>query len=671
MEEGSSDADDTDSGERMNSSDNDHDECNHSNDNVQHADDEESGDDRAGNESGEGNFYDDDREIEVISENESFNDDNVENQQYEAAGRQEINFENNDERYQYLLRELHQWALRGVSCTKVDELLLLLRPLYPNLPRSYKTLLETPRSVPTFPIDGGRMWYKGVAINIRQRVTEDYLLKHENVSIDVNIDGLEPFESTYHDSWPILGCLVGQEEPFVIGVYVGYGQIEDIHLYLENFVNEVENLQENGIELFGVSYNFGIRNYILDAPARSKVKCIVGHTARYACERCEVLGFKVDGVTTYLDFDARLRTDQSFREQTNRAHHSGESPLLRLGTRMVSQFKLEGMHLFHEGLFKRWCDYVLGDKSKKRRKGMTSAEVKRIMSDRILGFAPHMPREFKRVPRPLKYRPKFRAAEYRRLFLYDGLLVFKELPTNVYKNYRLLHAACYILSSPELYLVMNDIADTLLKNFVNHSIRLFGRHFVSLYVHCLIHFAKECAENGPLESFSAYKYETYLCTIKNLLRSPYQPLHQIAYRDSERNGKLCNPPADPNLIRLFKKHAPQQENVEGEQYYGITFSKTTLSVTERDCCFKTRNGEIAILRNIVFTPEREIILVGRIFQIQVDFDEFPMRTSLLGIVSVSHPSQRKLHWRLEEVTRKCVLLPCEGDSYLCIPMLHI
>ena len=603
-----------------------------------------------------------------IEDNENVIEDNVE---YEDVGGDNIHFDNDDERAEYLLRALKEWAMRGVSCTKIDKLLLLLRPLYPNFPRSYKTLLQTPRSVPTFPIDGGSMWYKGIAINIHQRVSHDYLRKHEGIVIDVNIDGLEPFESTYHDCWPILGCLKGEDEPFIIGAYVGYGQIEDVDLFLDNFIHEVQHLLENGIELFGAIYPFRIRHYILDAPARSKIKCIVGHTGTYACERCEVHGFKIDRVTSYLDLDARQRTDESFRDQSNRLHHKRESPLLVLGTGMVSQFPLEGLHLLHEGVFKRWSDYVLGSKSKKRLKGITTAGVKQIMSQKIAQLAPHIPREFKRRPRPLKYRPKYKAAEYRRLFLYDGLLVFKELPENVYKNYRLLHAACYILSSPDLYQDMNEIADTLLRNFVSHSARLFGRHFVALYVHCLIHFAKECAERGTIEYFSAYKYETFLGIIKALLRSPYQPLQQIAYRDFERNGKLCNPVLDPTRIRLFRKHAPLAQDIEGDQYFGIEFSKTTLSVNEKDCCFKTREGDIAMLKNIIVTPERQIMLVGQIFQIQVDFDDFPIESSRLGIRSVSHLSQRKSYWRLDAVAKKCVLLPCDGESYLCIPMLHI
>lgn len=34
-------------------------------------------------------------------------------------------------------------------------------------------------------------------------------------------------------------------------------------------------------------------------------------------------------------------------------HHKGISPLLQINTKMVSQFRLEPMHLVYEGVFKR------------------------------------------------------------------------------------------------------------------------------------------------------------------------------------------------------------------------------------------------------------------------------------------------------------------------------
>lgn len=43
-----------------------------------------------------------------------------------------------------------------------------------------------------------------------------------------------------------------------------------------------------------------------------------------------------------------LRTDESFRNREQPQHHEGISPLERLGTGLVSQFRLDAMHLLYK-----------------------------------------------------------------------------------------------------------------------------------------------------------------------------------------------------------------------------------------------------------------------------------------------------------------------------------
>jgi len=581
-----------------------------------------------------------------------------------------LNLNNEDDRAEYVLRELKKWAKYGVSTKKIDEILNILSPLYPNLPKSYKTLLGTPRQNEIYQAAGGEMWYKGIRKNIEQRVSPEYLRGRNDIVIDLSMDGLPPYKYSYVDCWPVLGRLKGQEEPFIVAVYIGETKPNNVDEFLEDLVNELRVLQENGIALNGVVYPFAVQNYICDAPARSMIKCIANHNSSYGCERCEIRGVKHRGVMTF-DSNAVQRTDASFANRNQPGHHHGISPLENIGTRMVTQFVLDGLHLLHEGVFKRWLDFVLGTKKTKvRRPGVVGGAVRRLMSETIMELAPFIPIEFNRRPRPLHKRAKFRATELRRLFLYDGLLVFRHLPPNVYKNYLLLQAASYILSSPELYLEMNDVADLLVQEFVTHARRMFGEHFVSYYIHCFLHFSGECARLGPLESFAAYAYENYLAVIKRLLRSKYHALQQIANRDSERGGKLCKPKYDSDIVELLTRHDPLDEGVEGDQYYGIKFGKVTLAVNDRDCCFKTKGQDIAVLKNIVFTHDREIVLIGRKFQLQEDFTNFPIPSSTLGIVAVSCLRERVSQWQLRDISKKCALLPIDNENSLCIPLLH-
>ncbi|XP_071567209.1 uncharacterized protein [Temnothorax nylanderi] len=62
----------------------------------------------------------------------------------------------------YLLNFLTEWGIRDVSFKKMDKLLAGLRVIFPGLPKSYKTILRTPRTVNIKEIGQGLMWYKNV-----------------------------------------------------------------------------------------------------------------------------------------------------------------------------------------------------------------------------------------------------------------------------------------------------------------------------------------------------------------------------------------------------------------------------------------------------------------------------------------------------------------------------
>jgi len=129
-------------------------------------------------------------------------------------------------------------------------LLLRLNPIFPTLPKSYKTLLRTPKylDVCVFP-DGSMLWYKGIVRNLDSMLLDKYLDKHSNITIDVNMDGLPITKSTRLKFWlKVLGHLVHTDnDPFLIGLYVGEWDSVDVHSYLHDFITEIEHLFEHGV----------------------------------------------------------------------------------------------------------------------------------------------------------------------------------------------------------------------------------------------------------------------------------------------------------------------------------------------------------------------------------------------------------------------------------------
>ncbi|XP_024882379.1 uncharacterized protein LOC112461385 isoform X2 [Temnothorax curvispinosus] len=251
-------------------------------------------------------------------------------------------FPNNEAKEVYVTETIREWALEGgvISMTKLNDLLLRLHVVHPTLPKSYKSLLKTPSDLNIIETDQAEIWYKGIRFNLDAMLLEEYLETYHQICIDVNMDGLPISKSSLLKFWPILGRLIDSEnEPFVISIYFGRTDPTDVRSFLNNFVNEVEDLFQNGYTFNEITYPFVIRNFILDAPARSLVKCCIGHGGYGSCEKCTVIGETVHSRRVYLELDKPLRTDESFKNREQPLHHCGQSPLEQINIGMVSQFR--------------------------------------------------------------------------------------------------------------------------------------------------------------------------------------------------------------------------------------------------------------------------------------------------------------------------------------------
>lgn len=572
----------------------------------------------------------------------------------------------------YLLNFLKEWGVRDVSFHKIDQLLAGLRIIFPCLPKSYKTLLHTSRSVNIKEVGQGLMWYKTIKANLDEILTDDYLQNNNQIVMDINIDGVQLYKSTDDQFWPILGCLIGDRFPFIIGIWYGNAKPDDLEGYLSDFIAEVKNLTSNGYDFHGTNISFSIDNYILDAPARQFVKGIHSHNSTFCCEKCTVEGVRHKNRQVFLNDKAPLRTDESFRNRDQIEHHKYMSPLERdLQCGMVSTFRLDPMHLVYAGVFKRWLQFLFGIVITR---GKINNRAKSQLSLEMLHCSSWVPIEFNRRPRCLSKISKYKATELRRILLYDGVRIFKNtLPPNIYKNYLLLHSAIYILSS--LTLVQNpnmlNAAQEILKEFVKHSSKIFGKCFVVYNVHCLIHLADECRNHGTLESFSAFKFENFMGVMKRHLRSTYKPLHQLIKRDAETKGQLVpKKDRDESNKILLKNKCKRQNDFEGEQFNTIVLYGVTLTNNNTNSCFKTKCGKIIILDMIIRTPQNDIFLLGYRFLEQEDYYNFPIASSELGIVKVSRLQSERTAYKIKHFFCKCVLFPDNNETFVCIPLVH-
>jgi len=254
--------------------------------------------------------------------------------------------------------------------------------------------------------------------------------------------------------------------------------------------------------------------------------------------------------------------------------------------------------------------------------------------------------------------------------LYDGIIAFKGLlHDNIYKHFLLLHSASYILASSTLVRSHLYLAQQFIGTFISHSAVLYGKSFIVFNVHSLSHLCKECEEHGAIDDFSAFRYENRLKSMKDSLKSGYKPLQQIARHDLRKEKiKIILDSKLNQFVKLSLKHHIADEVICGVQYRKVTIGNVVFKVGTKDSCFKTLNGDVILLKNLVF-KHRTLFFVGCKYQKHKDFYTYPLPSSKLGIVCVSHLQERRIAYSLNNVHCKCYLIPNE-DNYLCIPLLH-
>ncbi|KAE8744731.1 hypothetical protein FOCC_FOCC008639 [Frankliniella occidentalis] len=548
-----------------------------------------------------------------------------------------------EEKEAYLCQSLQEWASSGgvLSMRKIDELLQKLSYVFSSVPKSYKTLLGTTENAPIEVMDDHCMWYKGIKANLDQMDLEDYIREQQCIKISINMDGL-PLHKNVNSKkfWPILGKLDGSDDPpFVIAIYFGTSDPRDVDTFLGDFIIEVDDLNVNGYESNGAAVPVEITNFILDAPARSMVKCCIGHSGYCACEKCSVVGEHSAGRINFANVpaDCVLRTDQSYSDQIDRLHHTGRSPLELINIKMVSSFRLDTMHLVYKGVCLRLLDAIFNWQGPWNPNAIALQEI----SDRLLSFIETCPRDFNRKPRKIEDYYKYKATELRRFLLYDGIVALKDkLPVEIYQLFLLLHCAIYILSSPYHLQLWADDAEGFINAFVQYSAQIFGQHFVVYNVHSLTHLVEECRHHGTLESFSAFPFENQLKTIKQTLRTGYKPLEQIVRRDSERKQKrkvtLKN---QVNNVQLFQPYQDGYGPQLGNKFKRISVNGVTLKLGIRDSCFMTRDGIVVVLNDIIERNGNEIFLGGKRFNESDSAYTYPLHSATLGILKVSELSE--------------------------------
>lgn len=407
------------------------------------------------------NNYDDND----INNKGNYEDDNNENNDHDChnSALKIINKPDNNADDKNFQNAIAIWAITyNINHNACNALLKILKQYTScNFCTDIRTLLQTSRQAHTINICGGEYFYLGLNNVIKKML----LGSHEKcINLLINIDGLPLSKSSQASLWPILCSNTINNEVYIIGAFFGDKKPQDSNTFLQPLVNDLIELNN------GYSYNnnvikvklFGL---ICDAPAKSFVLNVKGHTGFNSCTKCTIKGKYINGRVCFPNTSYSLRTDELFARNAYKNFQTGYSVLNNIPEFLpITHTSLDYMHLVCLGVVKKLLLLWI--------KGPLSVRLSRRSITRLSYLLMMLrcttPSDFVRKPRSLKDIKQWKAVEFRNFLFYTGPVVLRHiLQKDMYHHFLTLHIAITILVRPDLCRKeFIDYAEALLKNFV-------------------------------------------------------------------------------------------------------------------------------------------------------------------------------------------------------------
>ncbi|XP_053682974.1 uncharacterized protein LOC128733426, partial [Sabethes cyaneus] len=212
--------------------------------------------------------------------------------------------------------------------------------------------------------------------------------------------GLPTFKSSTTYFWPILVNIHELNQlmsPLIVGIFSGESKPKDVNAFLSSFVEELNEILQNGLKIEKVTVAVKVRCFICDTPARSMLR--------------------------------GLRNDKEFRSRVYDGHHKFDSILEKINrVDMVKDFPIgDALHLIDLGITKRLLN---GWKSGTLNNHKAKWSGKQLDDISLFLKSCKLPREFQRLVRGLKHIPRWKGTEFRTFLLYLSVIVLKKFFTS-------------------------------------------------------------------------------------------------------------------------------------------------------------------------------------------------------------------------------------------------
>lgn len=548
------------------------------------------------------------------------------------------------------------------NVSHVDKLLKALNKhsIGITLPKTYETLMSTPRNLEFRDVTPGKYFHVGVRYTIKRALKyySPVVIKDETINIDINIDGLPIYTTSSAQFWPILGHIrnISFSNPFVIGIYLGKSKPASADDFLKDFIEEMKDIDENGLQIDNFLFKVKIRAVICDMPAKAFIKYIKGHNAYYSCSICIQSGEYLKGRMCFPECDASLRSDITFRNRIHEEHHlnDGESisPFERLSNiDMIYSFPLDYMHLLLLGVMKKLLlIWRAGDLSSRM-----SANAQTEMTRMLLNVRVTQSRNFSRLSRSFDDISNWRSTEFRTFLLYTGPCILKDLiQPEMYSNFLYLHIATKLCIKEEYSDVLH-IAQKLYQEFVTTFENCYGVHLVSSNVHNTIHLVDFVRRFGVLDNFSAFPHEATLGKIKEIVVKHSEELQQVAKRIIENEGLMIRSTNIDEIVlsKPMSSKAFTKLNYKNQSFYNDEKDGWILSITNK------------IVRINYFTEENSMIFLNgdEISEPYRNIYDLPIESSKLFMYKVHNKNiKTTIQMNIEDIKFKIFFFNIPQDK---------
>jgi hypothetical protein len=301
---------------------------------------------------------------------------------------------------------------------------------------------------------------------------------------------------------------------------------------------------------------------------------------------------------------------------------------------MISNIPIDSMHLLYLGVMKK---LLLIWYEGKRPHKLSPRELTSI-SRNIIAYKYCIPRNFNRKCRPLNKLKFWKATELRLFLLYLGPFVLhKVLDSKRFNHFMLLHTSVYILATEGSSHEWIQFAKQMLDTFVSQLRSVYYKEMLVYNFHTLLHISDEVLRHGCLESFSAFRFENFMQTLKGLINSNSNQLVQVARRLSEGDSA--------NLCQSSRTYIPTN--------------------SDKNLFFLTDSGDICHIKR--WEPP----ILAAFFKKKEDIRFYPFSSSKLGIYKVSDFSEERSILK-SSLRKQCIFLKdSDSVSGYIIPLCHI